>query len=549
MWDLSCPDWQERIKSGRSLLPDLPLNREPAERAVKYFNRLRLPDVIGTPRMEVSVGEWQRDIVRALFGSWFPEQKHREIREILAMVPKKSSKTTGSAAIMVDALLMNERPRAEFLLVAPTQKISNLSFAQATGMIEADPVLVKRFKVQENLKRITYLPTDAFLEVKSFDPKVVTGTKPVGILLDEIHVMGQSTFADRVIGQLRGGIISQPEGFLLIITTQSERPPAGVWAAELAKARAVRDGRLQAPMLPLLYEFPPGVDWENPDNWPMVMPNNGFSVSADRLIPDFHAAKAAGPAEFRRWASQHLNIEVGLALLSDRWAGADFWEEAAEPTMTLDDLIERSDLIVGGIDGGGLDDLLGLSFIGREKETRRWLHWAHAWAADIVLERRKNEAPMLRDLEARGDLEIVPSLPEDIDGLVAICQYVDQSGKLHAVGVDPVGIGAIVDGLASVGISDDRVIGISQGWRMSGAIKTVERKVADGTFVHCGQKLMSWCVGAAKVEPKGNALTITKQGSGAGKIDALMATFDAAALMATNPEPKLVQHEQGFVLL
>jgi phage terminase large subunit-like protein len=60
---------------------------------------------------------------------------------------------------------------------------------------------------------------------------------------------------------------------------------------------------------------------------------------------------------------------------------------------------------------------------------------------------------------------------------------------------------------------------------------------------------MSWCVGAAKVEPKGNALTITKQGSGAGKIDALMATFDAAALMATNPEPKLVQHEQGFVLL
>ena len=52
---------------------------------------------------------------------------------------------------------------------------------------------------------------------------------------------------------------------------------------------------------------------------------------------------------------------------------------------------------------------------------------------------------------------------------------------------------------------------------------------------------MAWCVGNARVEPKGNAISITKQASGTGKIDPLMATFNAVALMAMNPEARVVK--------
>ena len=81
----------------------------------------------------------------------------------------------------------------------------------------------------------------------------------------------------------------------------------------------------------------------------------------------------------------------------------------------------------------------------------------------------------------------------------------------------------------------EKIVAISQGWRLGGAIKTTERKLAEGVIEHGGQPMMAWCVGNAKVEPRGNAILITKQASGSAKIDPLMATFDAVSLMELNP--------------
>ena len=82
---------------------------------------------------------------------------------------------------------------------------------------------------------------------------------------------------------------------------------------------------------------------------------------------------------------------------------------------------------------------------------------------------------------------------------------------------------------------------------MTGAIKTSERKLAEGMMIHGGQKMMAWCVGNAKIEPRGNAISITKQAAGFAKIDPLMALFNAVSLMSLNPATD--QIDQGFVNL
>ena len=57
-WSFACPDWADRLREGRSLVPDLPLDRAAADRALRAFNTLRLPDVPGTPTFGEASGPW-----------------------------------------------------------------------------------------------------------------------------------------------------------------------------------------------------------------------------------------------------------------------------------------------------------------------------------------------------------------------------------------------------------------------------------------------------------------------------------------------------------
>ncbi len=544
-WNFACPGWEDRLRAGRGLMPPLPLDEKEAKRAVDIFDMLRLPDVPGQPTMRESAGEWQRDIVRALFGSLV--NGVRMVPEVFCMVPKKNSKTTGGAALTLTGLLMNIRPRAEFIYIGPTQEVADLAFNQTVGMIDADEYLSKRFHVAHHTKTITDRRNKAKLKVKTFDMKVVTGSKPSFILLDELHLMASINGADRIIGQIRGGMLPNPEAVLVIITTQSDQPPAGAFRAELMYARGVRDGRIvNSRMLPLLYEFPEAMQadrdkpWADPENWPMVLPNLNRSITLDRLVADFAAAKEKGEAEERRWASQHLNIEIGLGLHSNSWAGAEYWLAAADKTLTLKEVIRRSEVIVIGIDGGGLDDLLGLAVMGRERGTGKWLLWSHAWAHEIVKTRRKDIAPRLEDFEREGSLTFVRLPGDDVYQVADIVKTVEDAGLLAAegaIGVDSFGVTDIVKALTGegYGISEDRIVGIPQGWQLNGAIKTAERNLAGGTMIHAGLDLMNWAVGNAKVEPRGNAVSITKQASGTAKIDPLAACFNTVVLMGKNP--------------
>jgi len=120
------------------------------------------------------------------------------------------------------------------------------------------------------------------------------------------------------------------------------------YADALAMSRALADAAVAAgiglTLLPVLYEFPPEMQqdqakpWRDPANWPMVSPNLGRSISMERLVAAFQDEEQKGEGQLRLWASQHLNVEIGLALMSDRWAGADYWEQQGTAGLTLDEL-------------------------------------------------------------------------------------------------------------------------------------------------------------------------------------------------------------------
>lgn len=301
----------------------------------------------------------------------------------------------------------------------------------------------------------------------------------------------------------------------------------------------------------MLYEFPEAMQihasqpWLDTKNWPMVMPNLGKSITIERLEADLNVAKQKGDEEIRRWASQHLNVQIGLALHDGRWRGADYWLGAVDPEkITLETLLERSEVVVVGGDGGGLDDMMALAVMGRDKITNDWLHWAKAWVQDDVLKNRKEISERLLDFARDGDLVISEDAKQDVSQFCDTIEILFKSGKMpkeNGIGLDPASITTIVDELAARGIrtaeNGGPIVGAKQSaLALSPSIWGLERKLKDATFWHAGQPLMAWCVSNAKAEQRGNAVLITKQTAGKSKIDPLVATFNAVMLMSRNPE-------------
>lgn len=541
-WSTACPDWDEKIKKGQSLMPCKPLFPEEAEMALDVFKSLVVTDVIGQPTMGEITRPWVFEFVASIFGAYSEDESRRLIREFFLLIPKKNSKSTLAAFIMLTALIMNDRGSAELIILAPTKEVADNSFIPIRDAIKADEELSALLNISEHTKTITHRSTNATLKVVAAESNTVGGKKASWILIDELHLFQKNAGAASMFREATGGLASRPEGCIIYLTTQANEQPCGVFKQKLDYARDVRDGIKQNnKFLPLIYEFPKQMieDGEHlkKENFHIPNPNYGTSVDPVQLEDDFEQSRDGEESDFRDFLAKRLNVEIGINLRANRWAGAEYWLQQSKK-FTLDKLIEQSDVITCGIDGGGLDDLLGFAVLGRHNRSRKWWLWNHAWCNKTAVERRKENAPKYADYEKEKSLTIVERIGDDIDQLAAIAKKCFDSGKLDKIGLDPLGLGGLLDGLLDAGIPEDKLIAVAQGFKLMGYILTTERKLAEGNLYHAGQDLMTWCVGNARAVVKGNGMMISKQESGVGKIDPLIATFNAVALMSLAPEVK-----------
>lgn len=550
-------------------MPCGPLFPEEAAAGMSVFRSLL---AVGVPHPEAAVTEtgsavtptvgevcrdWAQEIAEAIHGAYDKETGERLIREVFLKVPKKNWKSGWAAMVMLSLLIRNWRDSNEAAIIAPTKEGADNVFKPMRDAIRADAELNELFHIQPNMRTVTHRVTGMSCRVYAADTDTVAGKIWAFVILEELWQLAKRAGAEDMILEALGGQASRPEGVVISITTESDDDPVGVYRSKLEFARKVRDGEVDAPwFLPILYEWPADMlkakAYMDPANFHLMNPNFGASVDPVDLVRKFdEAMSAAEPKSLRLFLAKRLNVPPSENV-GGSWAGAEFWKECGDRALTLDSLLERSEVVVIGIDGGGLDDLLGLSVMGRERGTRKWLHWAHAWAHEIVLKRRKDIAEKLRGFEKDGDLTIVDLPGKDVVQVADIVCRVNAAGLLpeeRAVGVDSAGIGDIVDELTTEarGITLEQIVAVSQGWKLNGAIKTTERALAGGEIVHGASPLMAWSVGNAKAEIKGSNTYITKQASGSAKIDPLAATFDAVSLISLNPTAAGKKYQAFFI--
>ena len=555
-WTTACPDWAERIVAGESLVPVAPLFPDKAADALGVFKSLQVTDLPqkkdGTyPTLGEICDEFVFDFVAAIFGAEDPLSGVRLINEFMLLISKKNGKSMIAAGIMLTALIVNWRHHQELLILAPTIEIAGNSFGPASGMVRADPELSDLLHVIEHQRTIRHLVTKAELKIVAADSGVVGGKKAGFVLVEELWLFGKNPKAEAMLREATGGLATRMEGFVIYITTHSDEPPAGVFKAKLAYFRDVRDGVIEDPAsMGVLYEWPEELleaeAYLDPAMFYVTNPSIGRSVTQEWLERQLSMAQTGEGESLQVYLAKHLNVEIGLRLRRDRWAAADFWLDAADETLTLEALLDRCEVVVAGIDGGGRDDLFGAAVAGREKDTGRWLTWAHAWAVDIVLERRKDIAPVLRGFEADGDLTLTSSGREIVDDVARLMKRLRDTGlmpEVGAVGLDSWGMGPLVDALVASGFETydevskrgGSIAPVRQGVGLTGTIKTVEFKLGDGELRHDGSDLMAWCVSNARAELRGSNLYISKQQAGASKIDPLIAMLNAVQMLEAGP--------------
>ena len=447
VWTTACTDWRDRIIAGTPLTPCEPLVPTSAASGMNVFRQLQIVDV------GITFGEcrpWVQEFAASIFGSYcdvpgHPDEGRRLIKTFFMLISKKNTKSTIAAGIMLTVLIQNWRPEAEYLILSPTKELADNCFKPIKAAIEADEELTDLFHVQPHMRQITHRGTKATLKVVAADSGGVTGKKATGVLVDELHEFGKVAKAEDMLVEATGGLMSRPEGFVIYLTTQSSEPPAGVFKKELEYARKVRDGKHVDPTyLPIIYEFPD--EYLDPvtkpylreENWYITNPNLGASVDLETLRQKILKAGEDGEDSLQSVVSKHLNVQIGLDLGADRWPGADYWLDAAhERARTLGHLIDACEVITCGIDGGGLDDLLAVTFTGRIAGTQdQYLSWSRAWVVKKLLDTRKEIADRLRDFERDGDLVVVETVGEDARQMAALVKRVHALDLLAGIGID-----------------------------------------------------------------------------------------------------------------
>ena len=537
-WSTGLDNWQTKIINRESLIPCEPLNKQVADIALNIFKSLKLVDVIGKPTIGEACKQWVFDFVAVIFGAYDPVTKARLINEFFLLIAKKNSKSTIAAGIMLTAIILNERQSGQFVIISPTKETSKSAFDPIADMIKADPELLKMFNVADHTKTITHLGTNATLKVLAFDANTVTGLKATAVLVDEIHLLGNKANADNILREAVGGLASRPEGFIIYLTTQSSGTPTGIFKQKLDYARAVRDKEIiNNQFLPVLYEYPEAMiedeSYLEPKNWYITNPNLGASVSLDFLLNQYEQIKDTRES-LQDFLSKHLNVQQTMNLKANNWKAFIDLLPYSEQVLSLEDLIEQCEVLAVGFDGARLFDLAGLTVTGRVTNSNKYLSWSHGWLNVEALDKNKRSASKLLELADLKEITIVNKVSQQFTEITALIKMLDNTGKLYQIGVDPSGLGTFNTDLEEAGINTDKIIGISQGYKMQQHITTLENLLGKESIKFASQELIRWQVSNTRLILKSNTVMVSKADS-ADKIDNIISILNSIAIISQNP--------------
>lgn len=502
-------------------------DRNPGDLAVRFIENLTLVgDYAG---QKFLLRDWQRDIVRSLFGTLLPDGR-RQYRKSFLALPRKQAKTTlvaGIAGFCVTGEGCGKSGQ-QIYSASGDRSQASLIFNTLASMIRADRRLDSLFTIHDSYKRITFKPLGNTFEALSSEAGTKHGLSPSHVLFDEVHVLPNRELHD----VLTTGFGARREPLTLYITTAGwDRHSIcfEVWDY----ARKVRDGVVQDPtFLPILYEAAPEDDWEDEAVWHRTMPALGDFCSLEFIREEYREAKQI-PARENRFRNLYLNQWTEQAV---RWLSVDRWNRCNAPPVT-----PAGATCFGGLDLSQTRDLTAFVLVFPDGGGR-YSTLCRMWAPeDGHWKQESRNADLYRLWARKGFLTLTPG--EVIDYQFVENEIVELSRRFD---VQVINADRAMAMQLCLRLRDEHGLNVQflpqTPMVLNGPTRELERLVLAGAMQHGGHPVLGWNVSNCAVRTNATGLIQLDKARSTGRIDGAAALVNAIAAATENGDPSPQDH-------
>ncbi len=424
----------------------------------------------------------------SIYGFW--KDGRRVVREAVLYVPRKFSKTTSSAAFVVDDLLFGDA-NAEAYTGANSQDQAKKCFDVIRGCVRRLDPKGLRYTVNEQLIKSRRCDRSAIAQCLTSNARTKDGLNASTVVMDEFSQARDANLLAVLTTSM--GVRENP---LTVIITTASSEFDGPFYSMLQGYKAVLLGEFEDDSV-FIHLFEPDIDDDEgaESTWLKVHPHIGVTVSLDFYRAEYRAAQRNGADAMLAFRTKMLNIYAEDERRS--WISSTLARSAAID-LRLEKLRNRPQGFVA-IDLSERGDFSAVS-VGMYDSGRKQFayHTAYFFPRGALsghpnenLYRRWAQAGHLRLLD--GDVIDYRAI---VDYVISIGRYVDILG----IGYDPYKSLEVVNMLGAAG-AEKILKGIRQTYGVfTAAVETFEHALITGHAFIDNNPINFYCFGNAVLD-------------------------------------------------
>lgn len=423
-----------------------------------------------------------------IFAFW--QGGRRVVREVVLYVPRKFSKTTGTASLAIYDLLYGDA-NAECYTAANSADQAKKCFDVIRGCMRKLDPKEKRYLVNEQAIKSRRRDRSAFAQCLTANAKTKDGLNASTVIMDEFSQAQDSELLTVLTTSM--GVRDNP--LTVIITTASDVFD-GPFYDMLQGYKAVLLGEYDDDGL-FAHLFEPDIDdpEDSEATWRKVHPHLGITVNPDFYEQEYKKARRNGAEAMLAFRTKLLNIYAENEQRS--WISASLARRISRP-MPLDAIKGRPDAMVA-IDLSESDDFSAVTMGLYDPALQNFNFHTAYFFPEGALPGHPNEK-LYRAWASKGFLRLTPGDVIDYRVIVDYVLYLNTVVRILGIGYDPWKSQEVINMLAASGAG-----GVLKGVRQTygtftAPVESFEHGAKTGHIFINDNPINAYCFGNAVLD-------------------------------------------------